>query len=282
MSDEKKTRPAVQDENLPAFVKAAPELLPLWDWWKKEGKSTVVMLVVAGLAVGGFYMGRNWLRAREAAAAAALVRACPPPEMMSPDALVNAESVAELEKAVADYGSSKVGPLLRLRLAKSYYESARYDEACALYDRLVGEQDDFPAFADVASVGRAYALEGGRKYKEAQEAFASYAAANTNSYLRFTAQLGAARCKALQGDKEGALRDLDALKAAAADESAKSRVEKMALLVKHYDSSRSVHSDDPFAAANAAAALLDAEKAAPAKPAEKPAAAPAAAPASKK
>ena len=62
MSEEKKT----SNENLPAFVKAAPELLPVWDWWVKEGKSTVAMLLVAALVVGGFYAGRNWLRGRDA------------------------------------------------------------------------------------------------------------------------------------------------------------------------------------------------------------------------
>ena len=45
MSEEKKT----SNENLPAFVKAAPELLPVWDWWVKEGKSTVAMLLSRAL-----------------------------------------------------------------------------------------------------------------------------------------------------------------------------------------------------------------------------------------
>ena len=33
------------DPALPAIVKAAPELIPLWDWWVKEGKSTLMMLL---------------------------------------------------------------------------------------------------------------------------------------------------------------------------------------------------------------------------------------------
>ena len=47
MSEEIKTQTQTPDENLPAFVKAAPELLPVWDWWVKEGKSTLMMLVSA-------------------------------------------------------------------------------------------------------------------------------------------------------------------------------------------------------------------------------------------
>jgi len=286
MSEEKKT-PEIVDENLPAFVKAAPELLPVWDWWVKEGKSTVIMLAVAGLAVGGFYLGRNWIRSREAAATAALVKACPSPDMMSPDALVNAESIADLEKVVSDYGSSKVGPLLRLRLAKGYYETARYEESLGLYDKLAGEKDKIPAFADVVTVGRAFALEGCKKYKDAQEAFSSYAAANTNSYLRLSSQLGAARCKALLGDNSGALKDLGALKADQKNDAVKTRVEKMMAVVQNYDPSRPADSGSLFDAANAAAQLLEAEKkpaapataAAPAVPAKPAAPAKAAAPA---
>lgn len=267
MSEENKT-PA--EENLPAFVKAAPELLPVWDWWVKEGKSTLLMLAVAALVVAGFYGVRNWLHARDAAANGALV---------------NAYNVDELEAAVSDYGSTKVGPALRLRLAKSYFDAERYQDALDVYDAVAAKAASNAAFADIAVVGRAYALEGLSKFKEAQEAFDAYAQANTNSYLLLTAQLGAARCKALQGDKDGAAKDFDALKAAAKDELAKTRIERMADAVKRHDPSRAARS--LFDAANAAATAVEAEKkpdapaAAPA-PADKPAApAPAPAPADK-
>lgn len=258
MSEEIKPQ-TTPDENLPAFVKAAPELLPVWDWWVKEGKSTLMMLAVAALVVAGIYGGRNWLRARDAAAN---------------NALVNAFATDELETAVSKYGSTKVGPSLRLRLAKSYYDAGRFEDALAVYDAVNAKASSNAAFADIAAVGRAYALEGMSKFKEAQEAFAAYAGANTNSYLLLTAQLGAARCKALQGDKDGAAKDFDALKAAAKDDLAKDRIERMADAVKRHDPSRAARS--LFDAANAAA---DAVKASEAKPAAPAAPAPAAAPA---
>ncbi len=246
MSEENKT----PEEHLPALVKAAPELLPVWDWWVKEGKSTVTMLLVAAVVVAGFYGGRNWLRGRDAAAN---------------QALMNAFTAEDLETAVSDYGSTKVGDALRLRLAKSYYDAGRYDDALAVYDKLAGKAD--AAFADIAAVGRAYALEGQEKYKEAGEAFAAFAEANAKSYLLLTAQLGAARCKALAGDKDGAAKDFDALKAAAKDELAKARIERMADAVKRHDPARAAHS--LFDAANAAAEAVKAEaKPAEAKPAE--------------
>ena len=102
MSEEIKT-PEVPNENLPAFVKAAPELLPVWDWWVKEGKSTLAMLLVVAIAVMGFYTWKNYQK-RNAAAANQV--------------LMNAISTEDLESAVSDYGSTKVGPALRLRLAK--------------------------------------------------------------------------------------------------------------------------------------------------------------------
>ena len=241
MSEEKKT----SNENLPAFVKAAPELLPVWDWWVKEGKSTVAMLLVAALVVAGFYAGRHWLRGRDAGAN---------------QALVNAYAVDELETAVADYGSTKVGPALRLRLAKAYYDAARYEDALAVYDALVAKAGDNAAFADIAVVGRAYALEGQEKFKEAGAAFAAFAQANTNSYLLLAAQLGAARCKALQGDKDGAAKDFDALKAAAKDDQAKDLIARMADAVKRHGPARAA-ARSLFDAANAAATAIDAEKA---------------------
>ena len=267
MSEEKKNT----EENLPAFIKAAPELLPVWDWWVKEGKSTLLMLVVAAVVVLGFYGGRSFLRARNAAAN---------------QALVSAFTVEELETAVSNYGSTKAGPALRMRLAKAYYDAERYQDALDVYDKLVAKASSNPAFGDIAVVGRAHALEGLSKYKEAQTAFAEFAASSTNSYMILDAKLGAARCKALLGDKEGAAKDFDALKAAAKDDMEKERVERMADAVKRYDPSRSSRS--LMDAANAAAKAIDGEKksaeaskpAAPA-PAPAPAAKPAPAPVAK-
>ena len=67
MSEEIKT-PEVPNENLPAFVKAAPELLPVWDWWVKEGKSTLAMLLVVAIAVMSLYTWKNYQKRNAAAA----------------------------------------------------------------------------------------------------------------------------------------------------------------------------------------------------------------------
>lgn len=267
MSEQKKT--AKTEAPVPAFVKAAPELLPVWDWWVKEGRSTLVTLAVVALAVGGFYAGRNWLQTRNAHAN---------------QALVNAFTTDELEAAVADYGSTKVGDSLRLRLAKSYFDAERYQDALDLYDTLVAKTAKDDPFAAVPRIGRAYALEGLANYAEAQKAFADFAAdgANKDSYLLLTAQLGASRCKALAGDKAGAVKELDALKAASTNDAATARIDRMIDSVKRYDPTRvaaraflpaATAATIEAAAQKAAEAKKDAEvkKPAEAKPADKPA-----------
>lgn len=249
MSEQKKT--AKTEAPVPAFVKAAPELLPVWDWWVKEGRSTLVTLAVVALAVGGFYAGRNWLQTRNAHAN---------------QALVNAFTTDELEAAVADYGSTKVGDSLRLRLAKSYFDAERYQDALDLYDSLVAKTAKDDPFAAVPRIGRAYALEGLAKYAEAQKAFADFAAdgANKDSYLLLTAQLGASRCKALAGDKAGAVKELDALKAASTNDAATARIDRMIDSVKRYDPTR-VAARAFLPAATAATIEAAAQKAAEAK-----------------
>ena len=59
MSKEKKNEPLT--EEVPGWVKKAPELLPVRDWWVKEGRSTVTLLLVA--AAGGMRVAKHGNRA---------------------------------------------------------------------------------------------------------------------------------------------------------------------------------------------------------------------------
>ena len=261
MSEEKKNEQA--PEQLPDFVKKAPELLPIWDWWVKEGKSTVMMLVLAGAVVGAFYGIRGYLSSRDAAANAAIE---------------NAYTAEDLEAAVSSYGSSKTGVALKLKLAKSYYDTERFQEALDTYEALVAEAGGNPAFADIAEIGRAYSLEGLNKYSDARKAYADFAkdASKTNSYLALAAKLGAARCQALEGDKDGAVKALDAIKASLKDDKlVEARIDRLTDAIKRYEPGRAPRS--LFDAADAAEKAIENEKkpAVPApvvKPAEKPAA----------
>ena len=262
------------DPALPAFVKAAPELIPLWDWWVKEGKSTLMMLLVVALGVAGFYGVRGYMRSRSAAASQALTRA------NTPD---------ELATAVSEYGSSSVGTALKLRLAKSHYDADHFQDALDVYEAVVKDAAKDDPFRDIAVLGRAFALEGLKKYAEASEAFSAYAADEDKSHYAFrvTAKLGVARCKAQQGDVSGAEADLNALKEATADEQQKAHVEATLTVLKHYDFSRvdaspldtfnlpAADAALPAPAADAALPAPEAKPSAAPAPAAKPAAAPA-------
>ena len=173
------------EKPLPAFVKAAPELLPLWDWWVENGKSTIVTLVVVALGLVGFFGVRGYLNSRNTKASQALSVSNNPEELAS---------------ATAEYGSSKVGAALKLRLAKNHFDNDQFQNALEVYESVAKDVDKDDPFFDIATLGRAYSLEGLKKYQEAQEVYNAYASdeAKTHDGYRQTAQFGVARCMAQQ------------------------------------------------------------------------------------
>ena len=232
MSKETKSEPIT--EEVPGWVKKAPELLPVWDWWVKEGRSTVTFLLVGAVCVAGWYAFKNWKASRAAAANAALV---------------NAFTTDELEEAVAKFGGSSTGSALKMRLAKSYLDGERWEEAEKTYSDYIAAAEKDDPFAALAQLGHAYALEGSGKVPEALKEYESLSA-DTNLPVYATAALGVARCMALNGDKDGALKKLEAL-----DDP---RAKNLAETVKRYDPNRKAAS--LFDAANAAASKIEAEK----------------------
>ncbi len=197
-------------------LKTNPELLPLVEWWEKDGKQVVVTLVAIVAVFGGWkYWQHHQAQVRAAAS----------------DALVSALTTDELEEAVSKYGDKAAGGALKLRLAKSYFDAARYEEALAQYEALDGRAPD--GFADIPVVGKAQCLEALGRYEEAGNAFDAFAGANPKSPLALTAQLGAVRSICRAGDKTKALARLGALKAAnKGDELSKMRIEAVESLVK--------------------------------------------------
>lgn len=200
-------------------LRTNPELLPLVEWWEKDGKSTVIWLLVAAIAVGGWYGWKNHKAAVKAAAS---------------DALVNAYTTEEIEDAAAKFAGSATEGALKLRLAKSYFDAGRYEEALAQYEALEGNAPD--GFADIPVVGKAQCLEALGKFDEAAKAFDAFAEASPKNYLTLTAQLGAARSFAQAGDKKKALARIEALKAANKDdELAKARIEATETAIKRFE-----------------------------------------------
>ena len=171
------------------------------------------------------------------------------------EAVSNAYTTEELEDAAAKFKGTKTEGVLRLRLAKSYFDSANYDSALEIYESLEGKAPD--GFEGVPAVGKAQCLEALGKFDEARAAFDAFAEANEKSFLALTAKLGSARCIAQAGDRAKALETLEALKTSVGDnELSKSRVESTLQIVKRYEkrAERSL-----FEAADAAQKQLDAE-----------------------
>jgi len=229
--------------------KINPEFLPIIEWWEKDGKQYVYGLLIAAVLVGGWYAWKHH-RASVAADASASV--------------ASAFTTEELETAVAKHSGSAAGGVLRIRLAKSYYDAGRYEEALSAYEELAGNPPE--GFADVPAVGRAQCLEALSRFDEARKAFDEFAEANPSSYLALSAQIGAARCFAQAGDRKAALARLDAIKAANKDdEAAKARIEAAEDVVKRYEAKKAVLAPAPAPAPAAAPAPAPAAKPAEAK-----------------
>jgi len=197
-------------------LKTNPELLPLVEWWEKDGKQTITWLVIAAVAVGGWYGWKNHKASMVAAASSAVV---------------NAYTSEELEEAVAKFSNSDSVGALKLRLAKSYFDAGRYEEALAQYESLIGSAPE--GFEDIPVVGKAQCLEALKKFDEAFKAFDAFATEKKDNYLALTAKLGAARCLAQKGDKKAAIDRLEALKKEVeSDELSTARVDATLTAVK--------------------------------------------------
>lgn len=203
-------------------LKTNPEFLPIVEWWEKDGKSTVIWAVVIAIAVGGWYGWKSHRASVKADSSAALVETF---------------TTEEIEDAVAAYSGEKSEGALKLKLAKNYFDSGKYEEAMALYEELDGNAPE--GFADIPVVGKAQCLEALGKFAEAQAAFDKFAEANGKSYLALTAQLGAARCIAEAGDKTKALARIDAIKAAnKGEEISLARIEATEKCIRRFEAAK--------------------------------------------
>lgn len=174
-------------------LKKYPELIPLVDWWQKDGKKTVLMIAVAVIAIGGYY---GWKHRKAAAAGEAR-------QMLMCDA-------SQLEEVVSLHGESAVGYALKLRLAQRYYGEGQYEQALEVYDGLNGQLDE--AYAPIAQLGRVQCLEALSKFAEAKQGYEDFLAGHGQGFLELDARLGAARCMAQLGDAKAALAALAAEK----------------------------------------------------------------------
>lgn len=175
------------------------EMVPLYDWWKANGKSLVTTVGVCVIAAAAVWGGREYWRGHTQAIN---------------QALLQAQTPEELEQAIAQNSHFKAANALRLRLAKAYFDAGRYDEAKASYEACLakGAPD---GFAEIAELGRAATLEASKKFDGAIQAYQQFTAAHATHFLAFEAKLGVARCTAMAGKTADALKLVETLKAEA-------------------------------------------------------------------
>lgn len=177
------------------------ELIPLVEWWEKDGKKTVVCLLAAAAVAGAFYGVRGYRASRTEKAS---------------QALLQSYSTEDLETAVKLYGNTATGPVLKLRLAKSYFDGDRYDEALAVYDSLLTAAPF--GFEDVPVVGRAQCLEALGKNDEALKEYKSFLEAKPKSFLAVGVKISIARVEAALGNRDKAISLLEELRKSRKDD----------------------------------------------------------------
>ena len=193
---------------------------PLADDFVREVKATVPWLLAAVLVVAGYYGVKSYRAARKAAAS---------------EAFASAYTAEELEEAVSKFGGTDAGGALKLRLAKKYFEGARYQEAYDIYVSVSGDKAP-DGFADVPEVGKAQCLEALGSLQDALAAYEAFAEANPDSYLALSAKLGSVRVLAQLGEKDKALERLAEIKASVKGDSAsEARVDATEDCVRRYE-----------------------------------------------
>ncbi|MFO7936376.1 MAG: tetratricopeptide repeat protein [Kiritimatiellia bacterium] len=178
-------------ENLPE------ELLPLYDWWKEKGFTTLITAVTVILLAVGIFGYRQFRISKITEANIGLTQA---------------SGMEELEELVAKYGKFKAGNSARIRLAKAYYDASKYEDALAVYRDC--EKAGVPqGFEDIVTLGKAHSLEAVEKTDEALAIFKNFVETKKDSYLYPHAVMGFARALTLQGKKDEAGIILEELKA---------------------------------------------------------------------
>ncbi|MBR5457451.1 MAG: hypothetical protein IKV56_01675, partial [Kiritimatiellae bacterium] len=134
------------------------ELIPVIEWWQKDGKKTVAMFAVAGLAIASYYTWKNHNASLDGAAA---------------DKLSGVSIVEELEDAVAKFSGRDAESALKVKLAAAYCErgeEADYEKALEIYSALA-ESGNMPvALKGAPEMGKAFSLEALGKWADAAKA----------------------------------------------------------------------------------------------------------------
>ena len=198
MSTDTQNAPAPVDGGM--AEKLPEELLPVYDWYRTQGRQLVMAAAALLLVALGAMAYRRYL-ANQADLASA--------------ALMTTESVEGLENLKNQYGGTRVAPLVGLRLAEAYFNAGNLKGARSEYEAFLKRHGSHP-MAGTARVGLAATLEAEQSFEEAGAGFESFAREHPDHYLYPVAVMGQARCLAARQEKAAARDLLDRLIAARA------------------------------------------------------------------
>lgn len=171
------------------------ELVPVYEWFSENGRSLVYQLAIVILvAVVAFAFTRSRAAKLENASAA----------------LLSANDVTGLEDLNQHFGGTKLGPLIRLRLARAYYDEGQFDSAKETYGAFVKRNGSHP-LAQEARLGYAASQEALKEFQEAIESYRGIDAAE-GSPIHLLAKMGEARSLAASGDKATATKIVESVK----------------------------------------------------------------------
>lgn len=160
------------------------ELVPIYEWLAENGRGLayqVAIVLLAALAAIAFTRSR----------AAKLERASA--------ALISANDVVGLEEVNGRFGGTRLGPLIKLRLARAYYDAGQFDSARDTFGAFVKSNSGHPLAAE-AKLGLAASQEALREFQQAIDTYRGIGA-EAGSPVYFLAKMGEARSLAASGDK---------------------------------------------------------------------------------
>ena len=214
-------------------LKTNPELLPLIEWWEKDGKKVVLCVAIAFAAFGAWKYVQYHRESVRGVGAAGVMAFDPAKGPVEP-------TIEEREECLPQISGSAPEAAVRVCLARQYFDrndKEGFEKALEQYNELARNAPD--GFADIALVGKAQCMEALGDYAAAGDAFAAYAddPANAESYLKLTAEVGVVRCLAEKGDKAAAEAKIAALKEIYKDGIGAYRVSEVERFVKWYGKS---------------------------------------------
>jgi TolA-binding protein len=112
--------------------------------------------------------------------------------------LFTAKTTKDFEELISQYPSTPASPLADLKLAKMYFDSAKYDISL---DKYLDFKEKYPQheLLEVAEMGRLHCMEAKAQLEDALAGFSLFAQKHPEHFLMPQAVLGQGRCMEQMG-----------------------------------------------------------------------------------